>query len=82
MPKKRGDGEGSVRRRSDGRWEARWTDPRETDPKKRPKSYAHKSQKVVITAMKTALAEIMDGTKLLSYANPTVSEWVFLWMKE
>jgi integrase len=82
MPKKRGSGEGSVRKRADGRWEARWTDPRETDPKKRPKSHIDKSQKAVIQVMKAALAEIMEGTKLLSFANPSVSEWLLLWMKE
>ena len=82
MPKKRGSGEGSVRKRTDGRWEARWTDTRETDPKKRPKSFADKSQKVAIEKMKAALAEIDSGTPVLINENPTVADWHTTWMKD
>jgi len=82
MPKKRADGEGSIRKRADGRWEARYTDPRETDPKKRSKSITNKSQKVVIAKLKAALAEIESGAPMLSNENPTVSEWLLIWMKE
>lgn len=82
MPKKRADGEGSIRKRADGRWEARYTDPRETDPKKRSKSITNKSQKVVIAKLKATLAEIESGVPMLSNENPTVSEWLLIWMKE
>lgn len=82
MPKKRADGEGSIRKRADGRWEARYTDPRETDPKKRSKSIINKSQKVVITKLKAAMAEIDGGAPLLVNNNPTVEEWFPTWMRE
>lgn len=82
MPKKRADGEGSIRKRKDGRWEARYTDPREIDPKKRPKSITSKSQKDVIARLKVALAEIDGGLPLLTNENPTVAEWMPTWMKE
>ena len=82
MPKKRADGEGSIRKRADGRWEARYTDPRETDPKKRSKSIIHKAQKVVIAKLKAALAEIDSGAPLLVNDNPTVAEWHSIWMTE
>ena len=59
MPKKRADGEGSIRKRTDGRWEARYTDPRETDPKKRSKSIIKKLQKDVVAELKVALAKLM-----------------------
>jgi integrase len=82
MARKRADGEGSLRKRKDGRWEARYTDPRETDPKKRSKSISNKSQKVVIARLKAALAEIDCGVPLLANDNPTVAEWLSIWMKE
>ena len=33
MAKHRANGEGTIRKRTDGRWEARYTDTREIDPK-------------------------------------------------
>jgi len=82
MPKKRADGEGSIRKRADGRWEARYTDPRETDPKKRAKSIISKTQKVVVEKLKAVLAEIDGGAPILMNDNPTVAEWQETWMKE
>jgi len=82
VPKKRADGEGSIRKRTDGRWEARYTDPRETDPKKRSKSIIKKLQKDVVAELKVALAEIDGGTPMLTNENPTVAEWLTTWMKE
>lgn len=82
MPKKRADGEGSIRKRADGRWEARYTDLREIDPKKRVKSIIKKLQKDVITELKAALAEIDSGAPILANENPTVAEWLTTWMKE
>jgi len=82
MPKKRADGEGTIRKRADGRWEARYTDTREIDPRKRQKSIINKSQKVVVEKLKVALAEIDDGVPLISKENPTVTEWFNLWVNE
>ena len=82
MPKHRANGEGNIRKRADGRWEARYTDTRETDPKKRLKYITNKSQKVVIEKLKAALAEIDGSVPLLVNDNPTVAEWLSLWLVE
>jgi integrase len=82
MAKHRANGEGMIRKRSDGRWEARYTDTRETDPKKRVKYITNKSQKVVVEKLKQALAEVSSGVRLLSNDNPTVEEWLAVWLRE
>jgi integrase len=82
MSKHRANGEGTIRKRSDGRWEARYTDTRETDPKKRLKYITAKSQKEVVERLKKALAEISVGIPLLANDNPSLGEWLQLWLKE
>jgi len=82
VAKKRANGEGTLRKRTDGRWEARYTDPREIDPKKRMKVICKKTQKEVVEALKAALAEISENKSLLSNENPSVSEWLYSWMNE
>lgn len=79
MGKKRAKGEGTLYKKSDGRWEVRYTDPREPDPKKQTKYFTSKSQKVVIQKLKKVKAEIEKNEKLLSGENPTVAEWVEKW---
>ena len=76
MPKKRADGEGSIRKRSDGRWEGRYYDPREPDPKKQRKSVMGKTQKEVKDKLQAVRGEIADGAALISNENPTVFEWL------
>ena len=82
MAKHRANGEGSIRKRADGRWEARYYDPREPDPQKQRKSIIKKSQKDVVEQLKTVMAEISGSDVLLASENPTVAEWLALWMKE
>lgn len=82
VPKHRANGEGSIRKRADGRWEARYYDPRESEPKKQRKSIINKSQKNVIEQLKTVMAEISGGNLLLVNENPSVTDWLALWMKE
>ena len=82
MPKRRANGEGALYKRADGRWEARYSDPREIDPKKRNKFITNKSQKVVVEKLKAVLAEIAGGEKLLTNENPTVAEWLTQWLKD
>ena len=48
MPKRRANGEGTLYKRTDGRWEARYTDTRELDPKKQTKFITKKNQKDVV----------------------------------
>ncbi len=45
MPKRRANGEGALYKRKDGRWEARYIDSRELDPKKQIKFITKKTQK-------------------------------------
>lgn len=82
MAKRRADGEGSIRKRADGRWEARYNDIREIDPKKRLKYIYGKSQKIVIEKLKAAIAEVDGNEPVLEKKNYTVAEWLYLWMKE
>ena len=82
MAKHRANGEGTIRKRADGRWEARYTDTREVDPKKQMKYITNKSQKIVVEKLKVALAEVTDETPLLVNNNPTIAEWLRLWLSE
>lgn len=82
MAKYRANGEGTIRKRADGRWEARYTDTREVDPKKQMKYITNKSQKIVVEKLKAALAEVADETPLLLNDNPTIAEWLRLWLSE
>lgn len=82
MAKHRANGEGSIRKRSDGRWEGRYYDPREPDPKKQRKSVMGKTQKEAKDKLKAALAELSDGTPLLVNDNPTVAEWLLYHLRE
>ena len=80
MAKKRTDGEGTIRKRADGRWEARYSDPREIDPKKRQKSIIRKTQKEATQQLKATLAEIDSGVPSLANDNPTLEEWFKTWL--
>jgi integrase len=82
VAKHRANGEGSIRKRSDGRWEGRYYDPREPDPKKQRKSVMGRTQKEAKDKLKAALAEISDGTPLLVNDNPTVDEWLLYHLRE
>ena len=79
---KRANGEGNIRKRADGRWEARYYDPREPDPKKQRKSIIDKSQRGVVEKLKAVMTEISSGGSLLVNDNPTVADWLSRWMKE
>ena len=82
MAKHRANGEGCIRKKPDGRWEARYTDTRETDPKKRLKYITNKSQKEVIDRLKAALADVSGEVPLLENNSFTIKEWLPLWMSE
>ena len=79
--KHRANGEGSIRKRADGRWEARYYDSREPDPKKQRKSIIKKTQREVKDSLKAAIAA-MDASMPLISNNITVAEWLALWMIE
>ena len=80
--KKNAQGAGTIRKRSDGRWEARFTtgfDP--TTGKQIQKSIYGKTQKDVREKLRAMTAEVDQGT----YQDPckmTVEEWLDIWLKE
>lgn len=79
MPKKRANGEGSLRRRKDGRWEGRYTagnDP--TTGKPIHKSVLAKTQSEAKEKLKQAIAEAekLDMSRAKSY---TLGAWIKLW---
>ena len=79
---KNAKGGGTIRKRSDGRWEARYTlgiDPKAG--KQIQKSVYGKTQKEVRQKLTAITAEIDDGT----YIPPdktTVEQWLNIWLKE
>ena len=79
MPKKRANGEGSLRKRKDGRWEGRYTagcDP--TTGKPIHKSVLAKTQSEAKEKLKQAIteAEKLDMSRAKSY---TLGAWIKLW---
>lgn len=80
--KKSAKGAGTIRKRSDGRWEARFTagfDP--ATGKQIQKSIYGKTQREVRERLSQTTVEVDDGT----YIEPclmTVEEWVTIWLKE
>lgn len=82
MAKTRANGEGMVRKRTDGRWEARYTDTRELNPKKRLKYITGKSQKEVVKKLKASLADVAENEPIVVKNNSIVAEWLPLWLRE
>lgn len=79
MAKRRANGEGSIRKRKDGRWEGRYTagyDP--LTGKRITKNVLGRTQAEVKEKMKRAIEENsrIDVTKVGQY---TVAEWCWLW---
>jgi len=79
MPKKRANGEGSIRKRKDGRWEGRYTagnDPATGKPIH--KSVLAKTQSETKEKLKQAIAEAekLDMSRAKSYA---LGAWIKLW---
>ena len=79
MPKKRANGEGSIRKRKDGRWEGRYTagnDPATGKPIH--KSILAKTQAEAKEKLKQAIAEAekLDMSRAKSY---TLGAWIKLW---
>lgn len=74
--KKNAQGAGTIRKRSDGRWEARYTvgfDP--VTGKQKQKSIYGKTQKEVRERLAEITTELDDGTYIEPTKN-TVSEWL------
>ena len=79
MAKKRANGEGSIRKRSDGRWEGRYTAGYDPETRKRiTKNVLAKTQAEV----KEKLVKAIEESKKLDIVRSdeyTVAEWLRLW---
>ena len=81
MAKRRANGEGSIRKRADGRWEGRYTvgyDP-ETG-KQKFKNVLGKSQSEVKEKLKAAIEESKD-IDLIKAEEYTVGQWMDVWFE-
>ena len=80
MAKKRANGEGNIRKRSDGRWEGRYTVGYDENGKVKMKNVLGKTQAEVKEKLKIKLEEskVLDVAKSESY---TVAEWAALWFE-
>lgn len=82
MAKKRANGEGSIRKRKDGRWEGRYTAGRDPETGKAIyKNVLGRSQAEVKEKLKQAIgeAQALDITKAGKY---TVEEWMEVWFQD
>ena len=82
MAKKRANGEGSIRKRKDGRWEGRYTAGHDPDTGKAIyKNVLGRSQAEVKEKLKQAIGETqaLDVTKAGKY---TVGEWMEVWFQD
>ena len=81
MGKRRGNGEGSIRKRSDGRWEGRYTVGTDYATGKRiVKSIFGKSQSEVRDRLRKAIEE-NRGPAINFNGDYTVGEWMWLWFE-
>lgn len=77
MAQKRANGEGSIRKRSDGRWEARYVSPKDG----RQHSLYAKTQKEVRQKLTQVMSEI-DGGSYVDPTHMTVAQWMDLWLHD
>ena len=80
MAKRRANGEGSIRKRKDGRWEGRYTAGYDQDGKRLIKNVLGRTQAEVKSKLSVAIAESqqLDVTRTGEY---TVAEWLRLWFE-
>ena len=78
MAKRRANGEGSIRKRSDGRWEGRYIAAHDENGKAIYKNVLGKTQAEVKEKLRTAIenSEKLDMTRIGTY---TVGSWLQLW---
>ena len=81
MAKRRANGEGSIRKRSDGRWEGRYTAGYDPETGKRiVKSVLGKTQAEVKEKLRKALEETRE-LDIIRSDDYTVGEWVQTWFE-
>ena len=77
MSKRRGNGEGNIRQRSDGSWEARLT---ASDGRR--KSFYDKSRQVVAKRLSEALRDRDRGIPIIGDERQTVEQYLALWLEQ
>lgn len=78
---KRGNGEGSIRKRSNGLWEGRYFSGRDEKGKPKQKSVYGKTQKEVIEKLAAITNDIRSGV-FLPPDQITVGQWFDIWKDE
>ena len=79
MAKRRANGEGSIRKRKDGRWEGRYTAGRDPETGRAiTKNVLAKTQKECKEKLKQAL-EASEKVDLVKAEKYTVAQWCRLW---
>jgi len=76
---KKGNNEGSIRKRCDGTWEARYSDGRNENGRQIQRSVYGKTRKEVSEKLNAILYQKQNGT----YVTPNkmvLSEWLYLWL--
>ena len=81
MANKRADGEGTVRKRPDGRWEGAIVVGHKQDGSTIRKSVFAKTQKELLPKLRR-LADSYRGAELTEASNMTVKEWLDEWMRD
>lgn len=81
MARKRADGEGTIRRRVDGRWEGTIVVGHKDDGKPITRSVYAKTQKDLIPKMRR-LVERYQGVELKEESSMTVRQWLEIWLEE
>lgn len=80
MAKKRANGEGNIRKRSDGRWEGRYTVGYDENGKIKTKSVLAKTQAEVKEKLRVAIAEA-GKTDVIKAETYTVGTWIDFWLE-
>ena len=81
MAKKRPDGDGLVRKRSDGRWEGRIVVGHKEDGSPIFRSVFARTQKELIDKLHTSIETYRD-VELTEYSNLTLGAWLDKWLEE
>jgi len=77
---KRGNGEGSICHRPDGRWQGSVTLGRDDNGKLKRKYFYGKTRKEVADKINEAVEKINKGSFILNKDNPTLNVWGQTWL--
>ena len=80
MSKKRGNNEGSIVKRKDGRWQGAVTIGRNDDGSQRRQYVYGKTRSEVAEKINKLINSINSGTFIDKNKNPTVEEWLNFWL--